>query len=389
MAVFTAATVSFGGLVRHLGKTLASGVNEKSTGTMVLLDSNDLLTRTISVNNGGPTGSWEDDWWSVWNYLQYGAGACIVGGTGSVANTSIGITYGPLHQSEQPFNVVFASGTNPSTGLTSSARAAVNIATTRKDCFAIVGAIRDIGPSEIVSTYNAYSTDFGIPDTDWNKTAGTTAANIIFVPNRKNFIKNWNNSIATTSSLATVGLAADVAGCFGRTTNAYNSWTVPAGIIKGRILNTVSLNSNYTSTETNIMVNIKMSPVVILPGRGAFFFGNTTAGVTVGSYSSTSKISFQAVLNVLRRELSAIGTDLLFRPNNVNTRASFTTSSNTLLQSIQETGSISSYEVVCDATNNTDGATNLVAKVVIYPVNAIEAVTLTVTNGTVSEDYTF
>lgn len=391
MAVFTAATMSFGGLVRALGKTLSSGINERSTGIMTIADSGELLSRTSSVSVSGPTGSWAEDWWSVWTYLQYGVGGCIVGGTGSSYNVFIGITYGPLHDTVEPFNVVFGAASSPSapTGLTSSARAAVNIATKRKDCFALVGAVRDIAGSEISSSYDSYETDFGILDTDWDKNGGSTAANIIFIPNRKNYIRNWNGSIATTTNIGTIDLGPDVAGCFGRTSVNYSPWIVPAGVLRGRILNTVALTSNYVSSDLTIMNNIRLSPVISLPGRGSYFFGNTTAGITTGVYSSASKIDFQAVLNYLRRELATISSDLLFRPNNASTRLSFTTSANTVLQTIFESGSINDYEVICDSSNNTDGTVNMIAKVIIYPVNAVETITLTVTNGVVSEDFTF
>ena len=155
MAGFTAATVSFGGLVRALGTTLSNGTNERNIGLMVVTNSTDLLTRTVNAKPTGPTGPWYQDWWSVWNYLQYGVGSCIVGGTGAVSNTTIGITYGPLHSTTEPFNVVFGcESINPSAtiGVTSN-RCAVSVATTRKDCFAIVGNTRDVTNSSITSSY--------------------------------------------------------------------------------------------------------------------------------------------------------------------------------------------------------------------------------------------
>lgn len=390
MPGFTAATISFGGLVAALGVTSSNGINEKRTGIMFVTDTADLLTRTTTVSTAGPTGTWSEDWWSVWNYLQYKSGGCIVGGTGADFNSgSITVTNTPLHQTEHDFDVIFNSGVYTSAvagGATSSARAAVSIATTRKDSFALIGAIDDIPASDVTSSYAGWATDFGIQSTDWTtSSAGVTAGNIIFIANFKKFIKNWDGTLLGGSSVGTTNLAADVAGCFARTAVGGNNWTVPAGINKGRILNVIALNTNYTAETIAGMQSIRVSPVVSLPGRGCFFYGNTT-----GAHpdKSNSNISFQSVLNYLRRELLDIGLSLLFEPNNANTRLSFTDRANNVLRIVKNSGSITAYNVICNDTNNSDATSSLVAKVIITPANAVESIVLTVVNGAVSEEYT-
>jgi len=388
MAAFTAATISFGGLVKALGNTSANGINEKTTGIMFVTNTEDLVKRTSLVNASGPTGSWADDWWSVWNYLQYGVGGCVVGGTGSDGWTSVTVTNTPLHTTEHRFHVIFNSGANSvaiAQGATSSSRAAVSVATTRKDCFAIVGAVDEIPASDITTNYANWYGDFGITASgDWAQ-SGITAGNIIFVANQKKYIKNWNNTLTGGSSIGETHLAPDVAGCFGRTALGYNEWYVPAGILKGRILNSITLKTNYNSDHLAIMDDIRISPVVTLPGRGSFFYGNTTAADPT---KSNADISFQGVLNYLRTNLVDIGLSLLFEVNNETTRQSFAARADEVLKLVKNSGSISSYNIICDSSNNTNSSSALTAQIIIVPVNAIETVTLTVTNGTVNEDYT-
>jgi len=387
MAQFTAATISFGGLVKALGTTSSNGINEKSTGIMFVQDSADLVKRTSIANASGPTGSWYEDWWSVWNYLQYGIGACIVGGTGSDGWTSISVTNTPLHATDNDFHVIFNSGANDiaiAKGTTSSARAAVSVATTRKDCFALVGNADNIPSTDVTAAYADWFNDFGITASgDWDQ-SGVTAGNIIFVGNQKKYIRNWNNTISGGSSIGEANLAADVAGCFGRAYLGYNEWTVPAGVIKGRILNSITLKTNYTNDNLAVFDDIRISPVITLPGRGSFFFGNTTAADPT---KSNSNISFQGILNYLRKKLLDIALALTFEPNNASTRASFTAQSENVLSFIRDSGSISNFSVICDASNNPTESSNLVAQIIINPVDAIETVTLTVTNGNVNESF--
>ena len=69
-----AGTVSTQGLV-----TLFGDSTEKANGVMTILSANDWVARvnSSSYKTTGPTGAWAGEWWSVYNYLQYG-GVCKI-----------------------------------------------------------------------------------------------------------------------------------------------------------------------------------------------------------------------------------------------------------------------------------------------------------------------
>jgi len=69
-----AGMVSTSGLV-----TLFGDSTEKANGVMTILSANDWVARinSSSYKTTGPTGAWAGEWWSVYNYLQYG-GVCKI-----------------------------------------------------------------------------------------------------------------------------------------------------------------------------------------------------------------------------------------------------------------------------------------------------------------------
>ena len=69
-----AGTVSTTGLV-----TLFGDSTEKANGVMTILSVNDWVARinSSSYKTTGPTSFWAGEWWSVYNYLQYG-GVCKI-----------------------------------------------------------------------------------------------------------------------------------------------------------------------------------------------------------------------------------------------------------------------------------------------------------------------
>ena len=383
MAGITAALISYNGLVRTFGNS-----NEKLGGVMYVADTNDWLARLSNAPTGfwgltgkpvkpsdGTTGEVAKEWWAVWNYLQYNSGACIVGGTGSASFTTIGTTYTPLHSSSEKINVFFGGGN------TLSNTAAADAATVRGDAFAVVGALKGI-TQPVSALFTMHQIDFGVTGfTGSAVSSGTTGNNVIYVAGRKNFFLDYASTGVT--DVDKIDLASDIAGCIGKTTINYNSWTTPAGFKKGAINGVLTLEQAFSSTESDYLQNSGVNPVITYPGKGTYFMGNSTGAAAAGSTFSRGYMNVVAIVNYVKSEIKGLANEYLFEPNTDNNRSSFITRASSILDGVKSSGSISAFSVICPPADNT-GIT-FTAEIRLTPVNVAEAITLKVINNTTSE----
>jgi len=373
-----AGVVSFNGLIPIFGTTGANGTpQEVQTGLMNIPSYNDWVARlnSSSFQTTGPTAAWAGEWWSVYNYLQYG-GICLVGGTGSTgdyfsASGVLTASNTPLHNKNiSTFDVVFDSGN------TYSAQAAYSIATTRKDCIAYIGNFQNISGLPLSTTYSGQTGDFGI-------TLGITGTEYVsFVAGRKKFVSDVGQS---TGVIYQTNLSADVAGCSARAARSNNVWTTPAGKIRGRILGVVSLQQNFSTADSDYLYAGKVNPVKTFPGEGTFLMGNKT------SYSGTGvlgSINVVAMLAYLKKELLNIANSFLFEVNTPELRQEFISGAVPILESIKSGNGIYSYTIVSDSSNNTSttiAANKLIVDVILKPTATAETIVITVINSDTSE----
>ena len=118
------------------------------------------------------------------------------------------------------------------------------------------------------------------------------------------------------------------------------------------------------------------------PGEGTFLFGDKTRR------QPTENINY-AYVNVtnlviyLRKAVGDISRRMLFEINNRSTRNLFINATTPLLRSVNTSGGISEYKIVCDTTNNTTDiieANKFVADIYIKPVKSIQSIQLRFTN---------
>ena len=371
-----AGVVSFKGLVKLFGTTGSNGTSEVEIGLMGISSVNEWFGRLYASDEGrsGPTGIWAGEWWAVHNYLQYG-GICLVGATGSTgdyyhSNGVLGITKTPLHnKSLAPIDVVFESGNTFSMG------AAVDIATTRKDCLAVIGNTNKIAGIPLNTAYNNQLLDFG-----------TTAASeyVIYVAGKKKFTAGVGTDVIILEN----NLSPDVAGCMARSARDYTRWSSPAGKTRGRILGVVALQQTFNETDSDYLLAGNVNPVMVFPGEGTFLMGNKT------SYTGTdslSKISTTSMISYLKKELLSVAQGLLFEVNDATTRQRMVSSATPILESIKAGNGITDYRIVCDETNNTNTTitqNKLLVDVYVKPTYTAETLVITIINTTTSQAYT-
>ena len=370
-----AGVVSFRGLVNLFGKTGSNGTSEVETGLMGISSVNDWFARLSksAVGKSGPTGSWAGEWWAVHNYLQYG-GICLVGGTGSTgdyysANGVLGVTNTPLHnKSIVDIDVVFE------TGNTFSAAAAVNIATTRQDCIAIIGNIQKISGIPLTTTYNNQLLDFG---------TSNTSEYVVYVAGRKKFAAG----VGSTVNILEGNLSPDVAGCFARSYRDASPWYSPAGKTRGRILGVIAMQQNFNETDQSYLYAGNVNPIVVFPGEGTFLMGNKTSYNGTGSLT---KINTASLISYLKKELLAAVQKYLFEVNDAITRQKVISSVTPILESIKSGNGVVNYRIVCDETNNTSeilAQNKLVLDVYIQPTPTAETLVITIINTNTSEAF--
>ena len=304
----------------------------------------------------GPTGAWGTEWWSVHNYLLYG-GVAVVGGTGSVINTSTPTA--TLQNKSIALDSVF--------GASGSAQNSIikNVVDNRGDC---------IGVCHVPS-----STSIGA---SVNSPVNSTSENIISVFGEKFHvdISRLSTDVVTDSSLISTPLSSDVAGCLARTDRLSNPWFSPGGASRGRILDVVRLAKDLTDTQQDTLYDNKVNPVVTFPGEGTILFGDKT---NKASTSTLSRINVARLFLYLKKVIGTSARSLLFEQNDEITRNLFINAVTPLLETIQGQRGITDFRVICDDTNNTADivdSNQFVADIFIKPTKSINFIRLRFTN---------
>jgi len=374
-SAFVAGTMSFNGLVNLFGTTGSTGSSETELGYMTVPTLTDWFSRLYSKSYGisGPTGAWAGEWWAIHNYLQYG-GRCVIGGTGSTgdyfsANGSITPTQTPLHNTSLlSLDAVFDSGT------TASAQVAIDVATKRQDCVAIIGNYKRItGAPGLTQNYSGRTADFGF---------NTSSPYVIYVAGRKKFVAGISEQV----NILEANMSPDVAGCMARSARDERIWASPAGKTRGRILGVVALQQAFLDADSTYMLNSNVNPIMTIPGQGTYLMGNETSQTT----GILSRINAVMMIAYLRKQLENIAENFLFQVNNSNTRQEIISSMIPILEDVKGGNGISNYKVVCDETNNTTSTINnsqLIIDVFVDSVYVAETIQIQIVNSTTTETF--
>lgn len=222
---------------------------------------------------------------------------------------------------------------------------ASNIATTRKDCVAIVGVTESsdvVGQTSTAATTNVQNT-FGwdgvtpSPLPVYN-TYCAHYGNIKYLYDKYSDTNRW------------VPVVGDVAGLMAETDTYYDPWWAVAGLNRGVMRNVIKLGFNPNKANKDVLYFNSINPVVTIPGEGA--------GIILGQKTSTSVASAMDRLNVRRLLISiekAIATALrpfMFEFNDEGTRANILGILNPYMDQIKARRGVYDFLVKCDETNN-------------------------------------
>ena len=370
---------TIGAMVSVQGLSLFGTTAEKNQGYYLVNDIPDWFSRlqtfTQTENSlGGASGvtfiagylasngatAWTDEWYSVYNFLQYGA-PCYVGFNNAAAGLSgfysldvdvifEGVTLG-REQTKAFFNHRVAKEA-PAFGV-----------------FSLISTDDNV---------NLNATDLGVP----------TALSGLSSPEFGCFVygqKNQLNVSGDGTTLVKSTLAADVAGCLSRTDRVSYPWYSPAGTRRGQILNVVSLTQSLTETQQDNLYDSKVNPVATFVGEGTILFGDKTYAA---STSSLTSINIARLVIYLKRALTPLARGILFEQNDALSRNRFSNAADSILRDVQSQRGISDYKVICDESNNTASviaAKEFVADILIKPIPSVNFVRITITNKDLSD----
>lgn len=342
-STLVAGMISTNGLIPLFGTTGSIGISEQETGIMTVPSYNNWITRfnSSSYKSTGPTGAWAGEWWSVYNYLQYG-GICVVGGTGSTGdyyspNGGLCAGHTPLHNTNLiNLDVIFDSGN------TLSAFHASSVANTRQDCLAFIGNQKAFS-TPVGSVYSSSTTGY---IADFN---ATPSQYVCLFAGRKKSLDDVSTPVPENSILTTTG--ADAAGCLARTVRTNNIWTSPAGTTRGRILSAIMMEQPFDDSAIAAFVSAKINPIISVTNNGTCLMGNLTT--YAGAKKAYKSINTMNLIIYLKKQTAIVLNEFLHEINNAETRLNIKNNLTPLFNSIKSTGAITNYTIVCDETNNT------------------------------------
>ncbi len=247
---------------------------------------------------------------------------------------------------------------------------ASTVAASRKDCMAIIypyEATELVGKSAAdATTYIA--SNFGTVDssgttavwTDWN-TYSAVYGNMKYQYDKYNDMNRW----------VTVG--GDVAGLYAETDRLHDPWWAPAGILRGKMKNTIKVAFNPTKANRDTLYFNAVNPIMSVLGEGqGIILGQKTATNTASAFD---RVNIRRLLITIEKSIATSLRPFLFEFNEESTRSQIKGIINPYLGRIKARRGLYDFKVVCDETNNTADiidANGLIVDVFVQPTKVAE-----------------
>jgi hypothetical protein len=330
---------------------------------------------TLSSNAKGDTGNWGTltqgtAFSAVGNKLY-----SLVGGTDYTATTGdYTVTLNDIvtgyrvfsNPAEYKIDFLMAgpSGEITSVECQSKANELINIATTRKDCIAVISAPKEAvlnTPDSNVQTANII-----------NFFSGVTPSNYaVFDSGHKYTYDRFN------SQFLYLPCNSDIAGLMARTSIIQYPWYSPAGANRGVINNAIKLAYNPSQSQRDSLYSNAINPIIASPGQGIILFGDKTASNVVSAFD---RINVRRLFLTIENQIGRVARAQLFEFNDVITRNNFVNIVEPYLRDIKAKRGITDFQVVCDESNNTPDvidSNEFKADIYIKPARSINFINLT------------
>ncbi|EDO9117073.1 hypothetical protein GKB13_06785 [Campylobacter coli] len=246
-------------------------------------------------------------------------------------------------------------------------KAATDIAITRGDCIAFMGAPKSCSVGYKSTIANQKTLDF-------RKSLNIDSKYVTLCSNYK------YQYCAELGGYRWVNLAADIAGLKAQTNYNQANWYAAAGLNRGLIKNCEALSYSPTSQMRDTLYKNGINPVVMFPNTGAVLWGQKTLQTKASSFDRVNVVS---LFNHLERSLGRMSKYSLFEFNDSFTRNYLVSIIKPFLAQVKAGRGIQDYLVICDTSNNPASvvaANQLVIDVYIKPTYVAEFIHLRFVN---------
>lgn len=247
---------------------------------------------------------------------------------------------------------------------------AKNLADTRQDCIAFIGA-------NFSDTVGKKSADAVANLINWRKTGSINFNNMFCVANG-NYKYQYDRY---SDKYRWVNLAGDIAGLRAQTSMNRASWWASAGLERGQIKNVTKLAFNPTQGQRDMLYKNGINPIVSFPGQGTVMWGQKTL---LDKPSSFDRVNVRGLFNTMERALSKMAKYQIMEFNDNFTRNRIVSMIKPYLSTVQAGRGIQDFLVICDESNNTDDVISrnqLIVDIYIKPTFVAEFIQLRFTNA--------
>lgn len=293
--------------------------------------------------------------------ITYGGQNPIISNSGDIAEA-----YNEVEDKEY-FEIDIVIGNEKDLGA-----AAINLAVTRADCIAFIGARY----GDVVGKRSAEATNT-LVDYMLGKTGSTPPQRSMFASFFGNYHKIYDNY---SKKYRWINVAGDMAGLRANTNNARASWWASAGLRRGIIRNIDKIAFSPSEPQRDQLYKNSINPIVAFPGEGNICWGQKTL---LNYASSFDRVNVRGLFNTIERAMAKAAKSSVFEFNDPFTRNAILAMFNPYLSGVKAGRGVEDFLVVCDTTNNTPDVISrneLVVDIYIKPMYAAEFIHLNFNN---------
>ena len=149
-------------------------------------------------------------------------------------------------------------------------------------------------------------------------------------------------------------------------------WFAPAGFNRAALSFVKNVEVRLSAENRDNLYTARINPIATFPREGFVIWGQKTLQV---AKSALDRINVRRLLLEVKRIIGGIALNLVFEPNNAQTRAAFVKQATLQLGIIQTAAGVESFSVIMDSSNNKAvdiNANRMNGRIVIVPTRAVE-----------------